>query len=142
MRKKCAYFLVAALSVSMLAGCGSKSKGADNSTKKEAKSEKVSVGLSDVLANIAEAATGIESVKLEANGEAEVVISMSGQEMTATGNINLASNAVKADPAFDVKGTAEYNPSLPLANKKWSLFGSIFFNKYAVFPVDMWLLDF
>lgn len=35
-----------------------------------------------------------------------------------------------------------YNPSLPLANKKWSLFGSIFFNKYAVFPVDMWLLDF
>ena len=33
-------------------------------------------------------------------------------------------------------------PSLPLANKKWSLFGSIFFNKYAVFPVDMWLLDF
>lgn len=109
MKKKCAYFLVAALSVSMLAGCGSKSKGSDNSTKKEAKSEKVSVGLSDVLANIAEAATGIESVKLEANGEAEVVISMSGQEMTATGSINLASNAVKADPAFDVKGTAEYN---------------------------------
>ena len=36
---------------------------------------------------------------------------------------------------------ADY-PSLPLANKKWSLFGSIFFNKYAVFPVDMWLLDF
>ena len=90
MKKKLAYLLVAVLSVSMLAGCGSKgsksssSDDSSKSTKKEAKSEKVSVGLSEVLENAAEAATGIESVNISATGEAEMVASAQGQDVTAT----------------------------------------------------------
>ena len=71
MKKKLAYLLVAVLSVSMLAGCGSKgsksssSDDSSKSTKKEAKSEKVSVGLSEVLENAAEAATALDTKVLD-----------------------------------------------------------------------------
>jgi len=115
MKKKLAYLLVAVLSVSMLAGCGSKgsksssSDDSSKSTKKEAKSEKVSVGLSEVLENAAEAATGIESVNISATGEAEMVANAQGQDVTATGSFELTGNATKDDPAFDLKGSAKYD---------------------------------
>ncbi len=114
MKRKFAYLLVAALSVSMLAGCGSKS----SSSKIElTKGSKVEVTMADVLENVAEAATGIEAVKIDVSGALDVEAeSDDGETLTAEGDVSFKGNMVKDEPAFNFGGSASYE--LDIAGEK------------------------
>ena len=91
----------------MLAGCGSKSS---SSSKIElTKGSKVEVAMADVLENVAEAATGIEAVKVDVSGALDVAAtSDDGEKLTIKGDVNFSGNMVKDEPAFDFEGSASY----------------------------------
>lgn len=120
MKKGFAYLLVAALSVSMLVGCGSKSDKKDSKSGKETikKGTKVEASLTDVLEGVAEAATTIESISISINGEGDLTASAQGQEIKASGKIEGTANAVKDDAAMDLQGKASYN--VDMAGQKMS----------------------
>lgn len=112
MKKKCAYLLIAALSVSMLAGCGSKKSSSSSSKSEVTKGSKVEVSMEDVLENVAEAAIGIESVKIDVSGVVDVQAEADGQKMTAKGDVSFSGNMVKEEPAFDFEGSASYSADI------------------------------
>lgn len=102
MKKKLTYLVVAALSVSMLAGCGSSSG--------EKKGSKVDVELTDVLENAADAVTEIESVEIGVKANADISGSAEGQNISIKGNAELNGKAVlKDEPAVEGSGKVTYS---------------------------------
>lgn len=102
MKKKFAYLLVAALSVSLLAGCGSKS----SETKK---TSKVEIELAELFENVADATSDIEDLQLDIKGEADATVKVDGQSLSAKGSVSLTGKAVKEEPAFDLSGAVDYS---------------------------------
>lgn len=99
-KKKLAYLLVGVLSVSMLAGCGSKTGNQ--------KGSKVDVELTEVLENVAEAVTNIESIAVNLKGEADINVTYDGERQAVQGAVELSGKAVKEKPAFELKGNVNY----------------------------------
>lgn len=100
MKKKLAYLAVAALSVSMLVGCGSES-----GSKKGAK---VDVELSEVLENAADAVTEIKSIDLGVKAEADMTGSAQGMNMSIKGSAELSGKAQVDDPAVEGSAKVSY----------------------------------
>ena len=104
MKKRLTYLVVAALSVSMLAGCGSESSGGK-------KGSKVDVEMTEVLENAAEAVTDIESVEIGIKGEADITGSAQGTNMVIKGSADLTGKAQVEDPAIEASGKVSYKIS-------------------------------
>ena len=102
MRKKCAYLLVAALSVSMLAGCGSK-------TSQSKKTSKVEIELTDLLENATEATANIENLQMDLKGNLDAEMKFEGKKVSAKGDVAMSGKAVKEEPAFDMNGSVSYS---------------------------------
>lgn len=102
MRKRFAVLLVTALSVSLLAGCGSKSGSAG-------KTSKVEIELADLIENVADATTEIRDLQVDINGELDISVKVDGQSVAAQGSVSMKGKAVKDEPAFDADGTVKYS---------------------------------
>lgn len=110
MKKKVVYALVAALSVSMFAGCGSKS---------EKKGHKVDIELNQVVENVVGAVEDVESFGINISAEIKGSEEISGEKMSVSGSAS--GNAIfdlSKEPAFSMDGKVKY--SLNMAGQKMS----------------------
>ena len=103
MKKRVAYLLVAALSVSMLAGCGSKA---------EKKGHKVDVEITDIMANAVKSIDTVESFGIGVSGEAKISGTSAGQDISMSGSVKGDSIfALSKSPSFSMDGKVSYKLS-------------------------------
>lgn len=122
MKKSLSYVLIAALSVSMLAGCGKKESKSDSKT-----GNKVKVELSEVLTNVADSVTDIDEVSISVNGEVDASAEEDKQAVSISGSADAELNIDKNTPAIsglaNVKASVEQNGSEASFKTKAGMYG-------------------
>lgn len=103
MKKKLTCALAIVLSISMLAGCGSKAN-----EKSSKKTSKVTVDITEVMENAAESMADIDTIELGINGDIDVSGEMEGAEVSIKGSAKMQGVASIYEPAFEAKGSVSY----------------------------------
>lgn len=110
--KKCLVFsLVSVMSLSMLAGCGTKKEDNDKKDDK-VKVSKVDIELQELLSEAAISIADIETVKLGMAGNVKLKYISEEMNMDISGDVKLEGIAAVDEPKFNANGSLNYELSM------------------------------